>query len=357
MAYKSEFLTFLVRYFISRLMFFASYLGHIKRFITALLIQDRGKYSSHIVNTSFIFLLALIVISAPTIAQNHPLGKSDEISSISQTSQAQAEVYLDEQDISVNTIRSNGLRDKVVLYQTVKGDTLESVAKKFDISEKTIVWANNNPGSTLKAGTNLRIAPISGVIHVVEPGDNIYLLAKKYGVDPQNIVNFPFNEFKDNAFTLVAGTDLVIPGGSIAEPKQTAPVDTYVFAQVQAGVSGSSNFIWPTNGIITQYPASYHMALDVANSSSPPVIASDAGTIIYSGCFSWGYGCHIIIDHNNGYRTLYGHLSRRDVEQGDVVSQGQQIGLMGSTGRSTGIHLHFEVRQGNALLNPQNFLK
>lgn len=99
------------------------------------------------------------------------------------------------------------------------------------------------------------------------------------------------------------------------------------------------------------------MALDIANGSSPPVIAADAGTVIFSGCFSWGYGCHIIIDHNNGYRSLYGHLSRRDVEQGNIVSQGQQIGQMGSTGRSTGTHLHFEIRQGSTLLNPQNFLK
>ena len=99
------------------------------------------------------------------------------------------------------------------------------------------------------------------------------------------------------------------------------------------------------------------MAFDIADNASPPILASDAGTVIYSGCFSWGYGCHIIIDHNNGYKTLYGHLSRRDVEQGNVVSQGQQIGAMGSTGRSTGIHLHFEVRQGNVILNPQAFLR
>lgn len=357
MTYKSEFITFLINYVISRLLYFAGHFGYVKRFLTASLIQGRGKYSSHIVNTSFIFLLILIVISAPTIAQNHPLGQSEDIRTISQTSLAQAEVFLDEQDISVNTIRSGGLRDKVITYQTVKGDTIESIAKKFDISEKTITWANSSLGTTLKPGTVVRIAPVTGVVHVVDPGENIYLVAKKYGIDAQNIVNFPFNEFKDDAFTLIAGSELIIPGGSIVEPSQPVFTDTYNFAQVQAGVSGSSSFIWPTNGIITQYPASYHMALDIANPSQPPVLASDAGTVIYSGCFTWGYGCHIIIDHNNGYRSLYGHLSRRDVEQGATVSQGQQIGAMGSTGRSTGTHLHFEIRQGGTLLNPQNFLK
>ncbi|MEI6326981.1 MAG: M23 family metallopeptidase [Candidatus Roizmanbacteria bacterium] len=357
MTYKSEFLTFLGKYIVTRVLFFATRFGYIKRFLTGSLIQDRGKYSSHIVNASFIFLLMLIVISAPTIAQNHPLGQSEDIRTISQTSLTQAEIFLDEQDISVNTIRAGGLRDKVISYQTVKGDTLESIAKKFDVSTKTITWANTDLGATPKVGTIVKIAPVSGVVHHVEPGENIYLVAKKYGIDAQNIVNFPFNEFKDDAFTLIGGSDLVIPGGSIAEPKQPIFADTYVFAQVQAGVKGSSSFIWPTNGIITQYPASYHMALDIANPSQPPVIAADTGTVIYSGCFSWGYGCHIIIDHNNGYRSLYGHLSRRDVEQGATVSQGQQIGTMGSTGRSTGTHLHFEIRQGSTLLNPQNFLK
>ena len=99
------------------------------------------------------------------------------------------------------------------------------------------------------------------------------------------------------------------------------------------------------------------MALDIANSSSPPVIASDTGTVTYAGCINWGYGCHVIINHGNGYETLYGHMQRLDVNPGDAVSQGQQVGVMGSTGRSTGTHLHFEIRSGGTLLNPLDFLK
>jgi len=122
-------------------------------------------------------------------------------------------------------------------------------------------------------------------------------------------------------------------------------------------VRGSSNFIWPTGGIITQYPVWYHMALDIANASMPAILASDTGTVTFAGCVQYGYGCHIIIDHANGFQTLYGHISSFNVSTGQAVSQGQAIGVMGSTGRSTGTHLHFEVRSGGVLQNPLTYLK
>jgi murein DD-endopeptidase MepM/ murein hydrolase activator NlpD len=99
------------------------------------------------------------------------------------------------------------------------------------------------------------------------------------------------------------------------------------------------------------------MALDIANPGAPPILAADSGTVSYAGCLSWGYGCYVIIDHGNGYQTLYAHLSRYSVSSGQSVSQGQTIGIMGSTGRSTGVHLHFEIRREGQLLNPLNFLK
>ncbi|MCR4285368.1 MAG: M23 family metallopeptidase, partial [Candidatus Kaiserbacteria bacterium] len=127
--------------------------------------------------------------------------------------------------------------------------------------------------------------------------------------------------------------------------------------QAQAGVQGTSSFIWPTTGSITTYPVWYHMALDIANRATPPIIASDTGTVTYTGCLAYGYGCHIIVDHGNGYQTLYGHLSSIEVNAGQVVSKGQRIGAMGSTGRSTGTHLHFEIRSGGVQQNPLGFLQ
>lgn len=351
----NDFFRFLWLYIWHKISDFGGVFLATKDFFVDIMIFKRGKYSGSIINTSFVFLVLGVVVTAPTIAENNPFREKDLYAQNIDIESVEQLISLDDGQISLDTYRSK-VRDKVENYVAQDGDTVESISKKFGVSENTIYWANNINYKKIKAGTTLKIPPVTGVVHTVSPGENIYSLAKKYKVSAQNIVNFPFNDFKDSSFTLIAGSVIVVPDGVVVNDSEQRP-DTYNFAQVIAGVRGSSSFIWPTNGIITQYPTIYHMALDVANPSSPPVLASDAGTVIYSGCFSWGYGCHVIIDHGNGYKTLYGHLSRRDVEQGVTVSQGQQIGLMGSTGRSTGTHLHFEVRQDSTLLNPQSFLK
>jgi len=351
-----EFLLFMRDYIFSHVLHVGLAFDFIKDNIVRLLLFKRGKYSISIVNSSFIVLTIILTVTVPIVAQNNPFRQDSLFTENSNYGIGDRLISLDEDEISLDTIRSK-VRDKVEIYTVQENDTMQSIATKFEISEKTIVWANNLKSNKLKSGTKLKIPPITGVVHQVEPGDTIYTIAKKYGVKAQNIVNFPFNEFKDESFNLVANSTLIIPDGVLYEESSGPIPDTYAFAKVVEGIRGSSNFIWPTRGVITQYPTVYHMALDIADNSSPPILASDAGTVIYSGCFSWGYGCHVIIDHNNGYKTLYGHLSRRDVEQGNVVSQGQQIGTMGSTGRSTGIHLHFEVRQGNVIINPQAFLQ
>jgi len=207
----------------------------------------------------------------------------------------------------------------------------------------------------IKPGQVLKIPPITGVVHKVASGETVYSIAKKYGVTAQNIVNYIWNDFADSdTFALTAGQTLYVPDGVI----RLAPITSPQFiAQIQAGVRGTSNFIWPTSGSITQNPVWYHMALDIANNAAPAILAADSGTVSYAGCVGYGYGCSVIIDHGNGYQTLYAHLSSYIPDAGASVSQGQQIGVMGSTGRSTGTHLHFEVRSGGTLLNPWNFLK
>lgn len=351
-----EFLLFMRDYIFSHVLHVGLAFDFIKDNTVRLLLFKRGKYSISIVNSSFIVLTIILTVTVPIVAQNNPFHQDSLFTENILYGASEQLIALDEDQISLDTIRSK-VRDKVEIYTVQENDTLQSISTKFEISEKTILWANGLKSNKLKSGTKLKIPPITGIVHQVEPGDTIYTVAKKYGVKAQNIVNFPFNEFKDESFNLIANSTLIIPDGILYEQSNGPIPDTYAFAKVVEGVQGSSNFIWPTRGVITQYPTAYHMAFDIADNASPPILASDAGTVIYSGCFSWGYGCHIIIDHNNGYKTLYGHLSRRDVEQGNVVSQGQQIGAMGSTGRSTGIHLHFEVRQGNVILNPQAFLR
>ena len=120
---------------------------------------------------------------------------------------------------------------------------------------------------------------------------------------------------------------------------------------------GGGRFIWPTNGSISQYPVWYHQAFDISNRSLPPVVAADRGTVSFIGQLKYGYGNHIIIDHGDGFKTLYAHLSQINVSQGQTVTQGQVIGIVGSTGRSTGPHLHFEVRVGDRPVDPSAYLR
>ena len=349
-----EFIEFLFNYFKQRVMNFGTSFEKAKDLLVAFLIAKRGKYSSSFLNSSFLLLVAATLIGGPIIAENNPF--------INPGNQAQnfqsAMVSYNPYDNSLSTVISAKPRDKVIEYSVVSGDTLASIAKRFDISIDTIKWANDLKTDIIKPGQILKIAPITGIVHKVISGENIYSIAKKYNVSAQNIVNFPFNDFSDlDTFSIMSGQTLFVPDGVIEEEKPNIVPGQQYFAQAQAGVKGTSNFIWPTSGIITQNPTWYHMAMDVANNAAPAILAADGGTVIYSGCLAYGYGCHIIIDHGNGYQTLYGHMSSLVASAGQVVGQGQQIGVMGSTGRSTGTHLHFEIRSGGTLLNPFNFLK
>jgi len=354
----TEFVRFFSRYLFSRIVRFGRWFEGIKDILVALLVVKRGKYSSSFLNTSFFVLVAAGVIAGPIIAENNPFGPL--LGSQYQPQNLSTVVSYNTTDTALSTVISSKPRDKMVDYKIVSGDTLASIGKKFGVSVDTIKWANNKKDDVIKPDQILKIPPITGVVHKVVSGDTIYSIAKKYNASAQNIVNFIFNEFTDqDTFGLQIGQLVYVPDGVIEEekPKYFAAPS---YAQVVAGVRGTSNFIWPTNGVITQYPTWYHMALDIANPSAPQVLAADTGTVTFAGCIQYGYGCHVVIDHGNGYQTLYGHLQQIYVstEPGkNVVSQGTPIGQMGSTGRSTGTHLHFEVRSGGTLLNPQDFLK
>lgn len=349
-----EYLVFLHNYSKSRIISFGRQFEHVKDVVVALLVAKRGKYSSHFLNSSFFLLVAAVVIGGPTIAENNPFVNSlQQNSNIYQAGVVSYNPY----ENSLSTVISTKPRDKIVDYEIKGGDTLASIADKFDVSIDTLKWANNLKTEVIKPGEIIKVPPVTGVVHKVISGDNVYSIAKKYSTDAQKIVNFPFNDFVDlDTFSLTAGQILYVPDGVIEEekPKYIAQITV---TQIQAGAKGTSNFIWPTSGGISQYPVWYHMALDIENASAPPILAADTGTVTYSGCINWGYGCHIIIDHANGYQSLYGHMSFLGVSVGQGVSQGQTIGRMGSTGRSTGTHLHFEIRSGGTLLNPLSFLK
>ncbi len=182
----------------------------------------------------------------------------------------------------------------------------------------------------------------------------------EYKVDAQGIVNWPFNTYNnDEIFALAVGQLIIVPDGVKPEEQPWEQPVYLAHKTPDAGaISATGNFVWPTAGSLTQYFRWYHPAVDIANRDSPDILASDAGRVMVAG---WpdavGYGNRVLIDHGNGYKTLYGHLARIFVVPGQTVGRGSAIGQMGSTGRSTGPHLHFEIIQNGVYLNPLNFLR
>lgn len=259
------------------------------------------------------------------------------------------------------TNESDKPRAEVVDYTVKNGDTLKSIASSFGVSIDTIRWANGSITSvnSIKPGQILKIPPVTGVVISVKSGDTIYSLAKKYNSDAQSIVDYPFNTFtNDESFSLAIGQTLIIPDGEMPQETPWAPTPNYRQLTPNAGtVTATGVWIWPTQGTITQPWRPWHKAIDIANHNGGPILAADAGTVIHASWDNSGYGNMIMVDHGNGVKTLYGHLSSFSVVVGQTVKRGDKLGMMGSTGHSTGTHLHFEIRMASGLMNPLSYLK
>lgn len=252
-------------------------------------------------------------------------------------------------------------RSEIEEYKIKDGETLSSIAKDKGISIDTIKWANDLISDRIKPGDSLKILPVTGVSHIVKSGDSLASVAKKYDAEQQAIMDFPFNDVPDD-FSLKVGQLLIVPDGVPPETKVPAKPRLQYLASGPASAAFNApfgaSFIWPTNGGITQYFTWYHPGADIANRSAPGVSASDGGRVVVAGWPDYsGYGNRIVVDHGNGYTSLYAHLSNIYVSVGDMVSRGQLIGQMGSTGRSTGTHLHFEIHYKGVALNPLGILK
>lgn len=255
-------------------------------------------------------------------------------------------------------------RSSIEDHEVETGETISSIAKKYGISIDTIKWANNLDNvDSVKPGDTLKILPVSGVAHTVKSGETVESVAKKYQADAQSIVDFPFNDVPDD-FKLKIGQSLIVPEGQPEEVKVAprARPQPQFLAQGPASpvfdAGGGARFVWPTAGQITQYFAWYHHGIDVANRAAPGISASDGGTVVVAGWpDNYGFGNRVVVDHGNGYRSLYAHMSNIYVSVGQTVSRGQIIGQMGSTGRSTGTHLHLEIYFKGVPVNPLSILK
>lgn len=255
------------------------------------------------------------------------------------------------------TVISEKPRDKTLEYEVKSGDTVSSIATEYGVSENTILWENDlGANSQIKEGQKIRILPVSGIEHKVASGDTIYSVAKKYQANAQAIIDFPFNDVGDD-FQLSSGQTLMVPDGAPPEKPKAKPTQYLARQDIDVPNLGTAGFIWPAAGGISQYFSWYHPALDIDNLGGGPIYASDSGTVTVAGWpDSSGYGNRIIIDHGNGFTSLYAHLSGIYVSPGQQVEKGHVIGAMGSTGRSTGTHLHVEIRQNGAALNPLGLL-
>mgnify|MGYP001577680661 CR=1 FL=1 len=337
-----------------------------KGVVVEVLKARRGTYQKPFLHVGMVFLTVTVVMSAPIIVNSYPTSASSGTVLGATLPSAVQNVATDITNLDTVTKESDKPRRDVENYIVQGGDTLSSIAKKFSgtnnkLDPDSIAYLNDfSVEKVLKPGDEIKIPPVSGIVVKVKSGDTITSLAKKYGLpSSQAIVDWPYNSFVDDEkFSLAAGQILVIPGGK--PPKELPQALTQVRTQVIFGTpiaGGSGQFSWPTNGVITQYFAWYHNGIDIANNIGTPILAADSGRVVSVLVENYGYGHHIIIDHGNGLKSLYAHLSEILVHVGDNVSRGQQIGKMGSTGRSTGSHLHFVVFSGNASVNPLGYLK
>ncbi|HRH32643.1 MAG TPA: M23 family metallopeptidase [bacterium] len=264
---------------------------------------------------------------------------------------------------------STPARTSAIAYTVQNGDTISGIARRFNISANTILWENNlSATSVIQPGDKLTILPTSGVSHSVVSGQTLGQIASLYGVTPEQIMA---SNGITNANQIRIGARLVIPGGKLIAqgPKTTsrqiagsASKGLNAIKKLIPGpsaiVPAGARMVWPTTGHnITQYFSWRHTGVDVANRIGTAIYAADDGVVTTTGWNNGGYGNQIIINHGGGKTTRYAHLSAFGVNVGQKVSKGQYIAAMGSTGRSTGPHLHFEVILNGRVVNPLNYVR
>lgn len=258
----------------------------------------------------------------------------------------------------------NFLRHGTTEYTVTSGDSIISIASSFGVSPQTIMMENKlSETTTLKPGQKLTILPTTGITHTVGGSETVESIANKYKVSEDDILDLNDIELAED---VSAGATLVIPLAKVEMPRTTSIVKNNTNqialkeAAVPSGFIGGSDFIWPTPvRNITQGFHRLHSGLDISNSHKESIYAAADGFVELSGWRS-GYGNTIILNHGNGFKTLYGHSSALYVNAGDKVTKGQVIAKQGNTGRvrgATGIHLHFEIIKNGSKVNPLSYVR
>lgn len=274
-------------------------------------------------------------------------------------------------------------RTEVMTYTVETGDTIFGIAEKFNLNPETILWGNyyilvDDPHN-LQPGQELNILPLNGTYHKWSAGEGLNGVAKGYNVTADVIVNYEGNHLDPAVIgdyakpNIEPGTMLIVPGGTRAFVTWSAPrisrdnpgvakvLGPGSCGTVMDGAVGTGAFIWPADSHYLSgfdySPSTNHSGIDIAGRTGNPIYASDSGVIVYAGWNNWGYGYVVVIDHGYGWQTLYAHMSSIGVGCGQSVYQGGVIGAIGSTGNSTGAHLHFELlHESYGKVNPWDFL-
>ncbi len=272
-------------------------------------------------------------------------------------------------------------RTEPITYEVRKGDTLSSIAERFGLKVETIFWSNvevlDRDPHNLKPGMKLTIPPQDGVLYEWQEGDTLQEIAEKFQVEPEAIVDYPSNNLdpsllmdEEASKNIEPGTLLFIPGAKTEDIDWTLPRfirERLAFSRLKGpgecgpigyGPIGTYTFIWPTTVYrVSQGFSMAHPAIDIPGAVGLPIFAVDHGVVVYAGWHNGGYGYVVVVDHGNGWQSLYAHLSSIIAGCGTEVFQGQIIGSMGNTGRSTGPHVHLELmHQQYGKVNPLQFL-
>jgi murein DD-endopeptidase MepM/ murein hydrolase activator NlpD len=276
-----------------------------------------------------------------------------------------------ERKLTLKTVIPERPRTKVFTHTVARGDSVFGISKSYNIKPDTLLWANydvlNDTPDSLRTGQELNIPPTDGILYTWEEGDTLDDVVTEYKANVDDLLNWPGNKIDLSDPSFKEGDLVMIPGGSREFKQWLIPT----IARGSSGTTGASQsacgggpvggggFIWPSsNNFISgnDYYAG-HLAIDIAGAEGDGVWASDAGVVVKADSgWNGGYGNVVMIDHGNGYATLYAHLSTINAVLCQGVGPGTMVGAIGNTGNSFGSHLHFEVRLNGGFINPWNVL-
>lgn len=249
-------------------------------------------------------------------------------------------------------------------YVIKPGDTLWSVANMFDLDVNSLFGCNKlSDASVLKVGASLRVPNQDGVLITVKQGHTVDKLAKEYGIFAESVLSA--NQI-NKGDALTTGKEIFLPGAKAITFVESNGKKGAVAQNVKQMVAAKQGFGWPVVGKISspfgwrrdpvRGGRDFHTGLDIKAPKGRPIVASASGRVVHSGWMG-GYGKTIVISHPSGMTTLYAHCSQLLVKTGTNVKRGERVALVGSTGRSTGNHVHFEIRRSGTPMNPLKFIR